>query len=95
MSTVQAVNEELSVCSENILSAIKEDPEHEDRTMLSLRALLRIYFRMAQKVDYERTISEIRQSIHIKGMDFAHHCLNTHTLIKRFSEPHLREGMVR
>jgi len=26
-------------------------------------------------------------------MEFAQHCLQTHALIKRFSEPHLREGM--
>ena len=49
---------------------------------------------MAQKVDYEQTIEDIKLTIHLKGIDLATHTLNTHTLIRKFSEPHLREGMV-
>lgn len=48
---------------------------------------------MAQKVDYEQTIEDIKLTIHLKGIDLATHTLNTHTLIRKFSEPHLREGM--
>ena len=49
---------------------------------------------MSQKVDYELGIEDIRSTIHLKGIDLAEHSLHFKTLIRKFSEPHLREGMV-
>ena len=56
-----------------------------DRTLLSLKALTHIFYRMTQKVDYEKSISEIKVQIHNKGLEFANHLLHTHTLIDRFA----------
>jgi hypothetical protein len=66
-----------------------------DRTILSMKALTHIFYRMTQKVDYEKSIGEIKVQIQNKGLEFANHLLHTHTLIYRFAEPHIREGMVR
>ena len=49
---------------------------------------------MAQKVDYEQGIDDIKSTIHLKGINLAEHSLQYNTLIRKFSEPHLREGMV-
>ena len=59
-----------------------------------MQCLIKIYFRMAQKVDYEQGIEDIKSTIHIKGMNLAEHTLQFNMLIRKFSEPHLREGMV-
>lgn len=61
---------------------------------MPLKALAHIFYRMTQKVDYEKSIQEIKNQIVAKGLEFAQHCLHTYTLINKFSEPHLREGMV-
>ena len=81
------------MCADNLLTSIQKDPAFVDRTLLSMRALVRIYFRMAQKVDYERNIKEIRTDIFMKGRSLADHTLQCSSLIQRYSEPHLREGM--
>ena len=49
---------------------------------------------MAQKVDYDQGIEDIKSTIHLKGINLAEHSLQFNTLIRKFSEPHLREGMV-
>lgn len=49
---------------------------------------------MAQKVDYEQTIEDIRSTIYLKGINLAEHILQVNNLIRNFAEPHLREGMV-
>ena len=49
---------------------------------------------MAQKVDYEQTIEDIKSTIHLKGINLAEHSLQVNAMIRKFSEPHLREGMV-
>jgi hypothetical protein len=59
-----------------------------------MKALSHIFSRITQKVDFEKSIMEIKESIKHKGQEFANHCVNTHLLINRFAEPHLREGMV-
>ena len=59
-----------------------------------MQCLIKIYFRMAQKVDYEQTIEDIRSTIHLKGINLAEHILQVNNLIRNFAEPHLREGMV-
>ena len=91
--TWQSFNEEQTLCSQTLLASIKEGAL-EDRTIMPLRALAYIFSRMTQKVDYEKTIEEIKTQIVAKGLEFAQHCLHTHVLINKFSEPHLREGMV-
>lgn len=87
------MNEELSSCSKHILNKIRETSEIGDRTLLSLQCLIKIYFRMAQKVDYDQGIEDIKSTIHLKGINLAEHSLQFNTLIRKFSEPHLREGM--
>ena len=86
--------EELKSSSEFILSHIRDSPTIGDRTLLALQCLIKIYFRMAQKVDYEQGIDDIKSTIHLKGINLAEHSLQYNTLIRKFSEPHLREGMV-
>jgi len=49
---------------------------------------------MAQKVDYDQAIDDIKSTIHLKGINLAEHSLQSNVLIRKFSEPHLREGMV-
>ena len=49
---------------------------------------------MAQKVDYDQVIEDIKTTIHLKGINLAEHSLIFNALIRKFSEPHLREGMV-
>ena len=58
-----------------------------------MRALVKIYSRMAQKVYDDRSIKEIRTDIYFKGTSLADHTLQCSSLIRKFSEPHLREGM--
>ena len=93
-TTIQAINEDLNTCSEHILTTIRASSLIGDRTLLSLQCLIKIYFRMAQKIDYEQGIEDIKSTIHLKGLNLAEHSLQFHTLIRKFSEPHLREGMV-
>ena len=50
-----------------------------------MRALIKIYFRMAQKVDYERNIKEIRTDIFMKGSSLADHTLQCSSLIRKSS----------
>ena len=88
------MNEELRTCSDFILNHIRDSPTIGDRTLLALQCLIKIYFRMAQKVDYEQGIDDIKSTIHLKGINLAEHSLQFNTLIRKFSEPHLREGMV-
>lgn len=49
---------------------------------------------MAQKVDSQQGIDDIKSSIHLKGLALGEHSLQYNSLIRKFSEPHLREGMV-
>mmetsp|Transcript_40307 Transcript_40307/g.52784 ORF Transcript_40307/g.52784 Transcript_40307/m.52784 type:complete len:111 (-) Transcript_40307:169-501(-) len=58
-----------------------------------MQCLIKIYFRMAQKVDFEQTIEDIKSTIHLKGINLAEHTLQVNQLIRNFAEPHLREGM--
>jgi len=85
---------QLHTCADHILSILRATPALGDRTLLSLQCLIKIYFRMAQKVDYEQGIEDIKSTIHLKGLNLAEHSLLYNTLIRKFSEPHLREGMV-
>ena len=73
---------------------IKNNPDFADRTLLSMRALVRIYQRMAQKVEYQQEMKDIRTDIFLKGDTFAKHSLQCNSLIGKFSKPYLREGMV-
>jgi hypothetical protein len=54
-NTWKAFNEELSACSQALLVGIHAD-QQEHKTILSLRALAHIFYRMTQKVDYEKSI---------------------------------------
>lgn len=74
-TTIQALHEEFNTCADHLLTSIQNHPDFVDRTLLSMRALVRIYFRMASKVDYERKIEEIRTDIFLKGTSFADHSL--------------------
>lgn len=38
-------------------------------------------------------MEHIKSTIHMKGINLAQHSLQYHSLIRKFSEPHLREGM--
>lgn len=58
-----------------------------------MQCLIKIYFRIAQKIDYEQSIEDIKSTIHLQGITLAEHSLQLNTLIRKFSEPHLREGM--
>ena len=93
-TTIQALYEQLKSCSDHLLDSMHSNPELGDRTLLSIQCLIKIYFRMAQKVDYEQNISEIKSTIHMKGINLAQHTLQVNALIRNFAEPHLREGMV-
>ena len=93
-TTTQAMYEELKQMSQHVLNFSRSNPLIGDRTLLALQCLIKIYFRMSQKVDYELGIEDIRSTIHLKGIDLAEHSLHFKTLIRKFSEPHLREGMV-
>jgi translation initiation factor 2B subunit (eIF-2B alpha/beta/delta family) len=64
-----------------------------DRTLLPVRSLMKIFIRICRSVRSEQDIDEIRASIHLKGITLADHSLNYNTLIRKYSEPHLREGM--
>ena len=86
--------EQVKTCSALILEHISSSNEMGDRTLLSLQCLNKIYFRMAQKVDFEQGIEDIKSTIYLKGLDLAEHSLKFNALIRKFSEPHLREGMV-
>lgn len=92
-NTWHSFNEELECCSQQLLLSVQSQLT-EDRTILSMKALSHIFSRITQKVDFEKSIQEIKQSIKNKGLEFAAHCSNTNILINRFAEPHLREGMV-
>lgn len=61
-NTWKAFNEELNACSKSLLMAIEAE-QTEHKTVLSLRALAHIFYRMTQKVDYEKSIQEIKLSI--------------------------------
>ena len=93
-TTIQALYEELKHCSKHLTDSIRASPTLGDRTLLSLSCLIKIYFRMAQKVDFEQGIDDIKSTIHLKGLNLAEHSLQYNSLIRKFSEPHLREGMV-
>ena len=93
-TTTQAMYEELKQMSQHVLDFSRSNAGMGDRTLLALQCLIKIYFRMSQKVDYELGIEDIRSTIHLKGIDLAEHSLHFKTLIRKFSEPHLREGMV-
>ena len=54
-NTWKAFNEELNSCSQALLLGIEAD-QQEHKTILSLRALAHIFYRMTQKVDYEKSI---------------------------------------
>ena len=58
-----------------------------------MQCLIKIYFRIAQKIDYEQSIEDIKSTIHLQGITLGEHSLQLNTLIRKFSEPHLREGM--
>ena len=47
---------ELQTCSEVVLEHVRTADSMGDRTLLSLQCLIKIYFRMSQKVDYEQGI---------------------------------------
>ena len=64
-TTVQALYDELRSVSELLLSKIRSHPNTGDRTLLSMRSLMKIYMRMAQRVDQGmgQGIDEIRATI--------------------------------
>ena len=93
-TTISALLGEFKLCADHLLTAIKNDPDFADRTLLSMRALVRIYQRMAQKVEYQQEMKDIRTDIFLKGDTFAKHSLQCNSLIGKFSKPYLREGMV-
>ena len=93
-TTIQAMYAELQTCSEVVLEHVRTADSMGDRTLLSLQCLIKIYFRMSQKVDYEQGIDQIKSTICLKGINLAEHALHFNQLIRKFSEPHLREGMV-
>jgi hypothetical protein len=65
-----------------------------DRTLLSLRALCKIYLILAKKIEYEGEIQDIKNQILVKGETLAAHILNQTRIICKFAQPHFREGMV-
>ena len=86
--------DEVKSCSDVILERVSSSEDMGDRTLLSLQCLIKIYFRMSQKVDYEQGIDDIKSTICLKGINLAEHSLHYKALIRKFAEPHLREGMV-
>ena len=46
-TTISALQAEFNLCADHLLTSIQNQPEFADRTLLSMRALVRIYFRMA------------------------------------------------
>lgn len=52
-TTIQAINSDLKTSAEHILTSIRGSESLGDRTLLSLQCLIKIYFRIAQKIDYE------------------------------------------
>ena len=52
-TTISALLGEFKLCADHLLMTIKNNPDFADRTLLSMRALVRIYQRMAQKVEYQ------------------------------------------
>ena len=93
-TTILQVYQELDKCSQNLLDSIRKDPNLGDRTLLPIRCLIKIFLRISRSVTSDQFIEDIRASIHLKGITLAEHTLNYNTLIRKFSEPHLREGMV-
>ena len=58
--TVQAIFEDLSFCEQTVKEVAKLSGILGDRTLLSLKALCKIYFRLAKKVEYEGEIQDIK-----------------------------------
>ncbi len=71
-----------------------ESKHRKDRTLLSYIALSRIYKHVAQKVNSEQDISDIKGQILKNGDKLAAHILNQSQIIRKFAQPHFREGMV-
>jgi hypothetical protein len=65
-----------------------------DRTLLSLRALCKIYLILAKKIEYEGEIENIKNQILVKGEALSAHILNQTRIVCKFAQPHFREGMV-
>ena len=71
---VSAMYEEIERCSQLLLTTIKDDPDLGDRTLLPIRALLKIFMRIVMSVSTEESeIEKVRNNIHLKGISFAEH----------------------
>ena len=70
-TTIQAMYEEIRECADVVLNSIRNSDSLGDRTLLSLQCLIKIYFRMAQKENFEQGIEGIKSAIHLKGISLA------------------------
>lgn len=58
------------------MQTAKKHKQIQDKTLLSHVSLIRIYKRIAQKVDPHMTIKDIIKNITARGTEFAEHILN-------------------
>ena len=93
-TTVQSVFDQLEKSKAILLQIARNSGKMGDRTLLSLRALCKIYSILAKKIDYQADMNEVIQQIIQKGVRYADHIGKQSQMIRQFAYPHFREGMV-
>lgn len=93
-TTQRAIYQDLEHYSEFLTRTVTDSKHRSDRTLLSVIALTRIYKHIAQKVHPHQPIECIIKEILMNGKNLADHILMQSTIIRKFAQPHFREGMV-
>lgn len=93
-TTQRAINQDLEHYAEFLTQTVTEQKHRNDRTLLSVISLTRIYRRIAQKVNPHNSIEGIIKEIATNGTKLADHILMQSQIIRKFAQPHFREGMV-
>ena len=94
-STQGGINSDIKHSADLLSGLVKRDQQlNMGRTLLSVVSLCRLYRRLAQKVNPHLDIAEIKNQIAQNGRNLAKQISNQNLIIRKYSQPHFREGMV-
>lgn len=95
-STQGGINSDIKHSADLLSGLVKRGDQQllRGRTLLSVVSLCRLYRRLAQKVNPHLDIAEIKNQIAQNGRNLAKQISNQHLIIRKYSQPHFREGMV-
>ena len=84
-TTQGAINLDLEHCTELLTKTATDQKHKSDRTLLPVISLIRIYRRIAQKVNPHLDIKDIMQEIYKNGNKLAEHILMQPQIIRKFA----------